>query len=85
MLGSKNLISCAWGKDNPALDQGYPPSRTVQQFPAEPLIHEFVIFDGAESEDSDGTKVRCRILLERVEEGPSKQKNKIDRLLALLF
>ncbi|HBR62693.1 MAG TPA: hypothetical protein DEA94_09400 [Rhodobacteraceae bacterium] len=85
MLGSKNLISCAWGKDNPALDQGHPTSRTVQQIPAEPSIHEFVIFDGAEPEDSDGTKARCRILLERVEEGPSNQKNKIDRLLALLF
>ena len=75
----------AWGKDNPALDQGHPTSRTVQQIPAEPSIHEFVIFDGAEPEDSDGTKARCRILLERVEEGPSNQKNKIDRLLALLF
>ena len=63
MLGSKNLISCAWGKDNPALDQGHPTSRTVQQIPAEPSIHEFVIFDGAEPEDSDGTKARCRILL----------------------
>jgi hypothetical protein len=63
----------------------YPSSRTVQQFPAEPSIHEFVIFDGAEPEDSDSTKAPCRILLERVEEGPSNQKNQIDRLLALQF
>ena len=49
-------------------DEWYHSDLTWQQFPLDSVIQEFSVIERQELNDSEATKIRCALLLERVED-----------------